>query len=483
MDADFTSAVGATSSGLPMPVASRPGTDAEALPASSSKNIRLCLFLVCYFSVCDTCLKFFPVQLGTVLRYLPEALLYFCVLILLSKRLRILSFPLLWPLAICGLVMTISGLLNRSPIFEVAADFRIYFRFAAFAYILWRTTITPRRIEQLIGGFLGLTVLELVVGAIELIGGNGAQKFFSPALGWGAGTGPTVWQNPAQFAGVWVNGTLGDNNRYGIFMVMSCILALTIYFMRGSARYLWLSFACVVGVFISFSRHSIGLMVLTVGLLLFLQRKRIPKKLRLARLLPVAFAACLLAVAGAAASPSLRARLASGFTQETLAGDPTANIRLFMTVELTPRFLNTYPFFGQGPIAPADDAPAGEADTSQGPQLKAARDVPGWATFFLRDVVWLTVLGLYGCVGLAAFALVFCSIVAAARKVIRENRSVDGPILAQSAIVMVVLFILSGFFSQEMIARDAIPIFWSIAGVILSLATHPRATNVIVGHS
>jgi len=456
----------------------------EAGTTAQSVNIRLCIFLIYYFSLCDSALKFGPPQIAIVLRYLPEALLYFFALLLLFKRMRVLSFPLFWPLCLCAATMTASGLLNSTSMLGVAGDFRIYFRFVAFTYILWRTHITPRRIEQLINGFLGLTVIELAIGGLELIGGKSVQDFFSPALGWGSGQ-TMVWENPIATAGIWVNGTFSNNNFFGIFMVASCVLALTAYLVKGGPGHLWITLGAAIGVIASFSRHSAAILFIAIVLLFVLHRKRSSTTLKLRRILLPAAMASLLVLAIAASNGSLRDRIGSSFSQQSLAGDPIANIRLFMTLELTPRFLRAYPFFGQGPIPPDQAVQPGEQDTSKGPALKAAPELPGWVTFYLADVVWIMVLGLYGCVGLAAFGYVFWTIAAAARKVIRENRNPESVAAARACLVLIVVTVLSGFFSEEVIARDMIPVFWVFAGMILSLArsTSPRLSGPVQSRS
>ena len=85
------------------------------------------------------------------------------------------------------------------------------------------------------------------------------------------------------------------------------------------------------------------------------------------------------------------------------------------------------------------------------------------------------ILGLYGCAGLIAFGYVFWTIVAAARKVIRENANPESVAFAQACLVLSVAVVLSGFFSEEVIARDTIPIFWTFAGMILSLVTNSHS--------
>lgn len=442
---------------------------AKAGVSACSANTRWCLALIYYFTLCDFMLKALPLSLAIVLRYFPEVVLYILVLWNLKKDRRVASFPLFWPLCLCMVAMMMSGLLNASPLSEVAGDFRSFFRFAAFTYLLWRTTTTRSQIFQFVDGFLRLTVLELIVGGMELIGGEGAQTFFSPAIGWGDGA-PTIGDHSNPDGGSWIAGTLSNYNHFGMFMTLSCILALVMYFAKAQRRYLWLAATASLAVVLSFSRHSLLLLLFGTSLLLLLQRRRCAKVLRLRRIFAVAVFACLLVGASGTWSSALKERVASAVSAEVVGGDPYANIRLYMCLELTPRFLSSYPFFGQGPVSQLDSAKVSGQDDSVGFPLKAAPDLPGYVTHYIGDVVWVMILGLYGCVGLSAFGIVFWSIAAAAIRVMKSNDNLHGTMLAQGCLILVVLFLISGFFSEEMIARDTIPIFWAIAGLVFSLS-------------
>jgi hypothetical protein len=436
-------------------------------PTSPSANVNLCLYLINYFTLCDSFLKFLPLSVGIALRYLPEAILYLLVFLLLLRRRRIFSFPLFWPLFACVLMMTVSGIVNHSEMRGVASDLRTFFRFSTLTYILWRTTITPERIAQFVDGFLGLTKIQLAIGALELVGGARTRAFFSPAVGWGNGT-PAVSQFTGMETGSWLSGTLADYNHFGMFMTLSCILAIAMYSAKPAAKYAWIAAGAALAVILSFSRHSLLLLVVGVTIFLSFHRKTL---LSFAKTRRFAFSAmCVLVILAIVGSTSsvLRERLASLGSSDVVAGDPDANIRLYMTLVLTPRFLSAYPFFGQGPFAATEIIPIGTDDRSLGPQMKAAPDLPGWATFFIGDVVWVMILGLYGCFGLIAFGSVFWSIAKNANMLRKTSQHPLTIALAQACIVAVVLFIVSGFFSEEMIARDAIPVFWSIAGITLS---------------
>jgi hypothetical protein len=443
-------------------------------PVSRSSNIDWCLYLIYYFTLCDFVLKFLPLGIAVTLRYLPEAFLFFMVALLLFRRKQILSFPLFWPLAVCAATMTVSGILNSSSPFGVASDFHSFFRFSAFTYIMWRTTITPSRIGQFVDGFLRLTILELVIGGLELAGGAGVRSFFIPAVGWSEGT-PAVSSSLVMDKGSWLSGTLADYNQYGMFMALSCVLALAMYGHRQSPKYLWIGCASALAVVLSISRHSLLLLFIGIAFLLYFHRHSLLNVRNIRRF--GAIAVCGLAVIGVSGSTTsvLRERIASIVSPDVVGGDPDANIRLYMTLVLTPRFLSAYPFFGQGPIAAADAVPLGSEDRSLGPQLKAAPDLPGWVTFFIGDVVWVLILGLYGCCGLAAFGFIFWTIAVIANSVRKTATVPEELALAQVCLVGVVIFFASGLFSLEMIARDTIPVFWAIAGIILSLWTSQRS--------
>ena len=110
------------------------GRSASRLAASDSRsgNVQWCLFLIYYFSVCDVFLKYVPITVAFALRYLPEAVLYGLVFILLWKRLTIRAYPLFWPLVVCLATMACSGIVNLAAFAGVLSDFRSFFRFSAF---------------------------------------------------------------------------------------------------------------------------------------------------------------------------------------------------------------------------------------------------------------------------------------------------------------------------------------------------------------
>lgn len=435
-------------------------------------NIRWCLYLIYYFSLCDAVLKFFPVTIGTIFRYLPEAFLYLLVLLLLEKRMRILSFPLFWPLCVCALSMTISGLINHSEMTGVVGDLRSFFRFSAFTYILWRTDITPGRIVQFIDGFLRLTLIELLIGGLELVGGRPVKIFFSPGLGWGSASGPVsglISFDPGSF----LAGTLSNYNNYGLFMTLSCILSVAMYSVKASRKYLWLASASALAVVLSISRHALLLLVIGIVLMFLFHRRKLLKASRLPRVFAIGLCVCALGAVVGISSPAIRARVASVVSPEVVGGDPAANIRLFLTLVLPPRFLHATPFFGQGPIAAEDVLPVGTGYISQGPEFKAAPDVPRWATVYIGDVVWVMILGLYGCCGLAAFGWVLWKIGKATNKIRKASSIAEFKALAEATLVALVALTISGMFSLEIISRDTVPVFWVLSGMILSLAANP----------
>jgi hypothetical protein len=430
-----------------------------------SATVKASLYLIYYFSICDFVLKFFPPGIAVALRYLPEVALYSLVLVLLLKQWRIVAFPLFWPLCLCALTMTISVLLNSGSVFAALADYRLFFRFTAFTYIAWRTTKTPERITQFIRGFLGLTVIELVLGGLELVGGSRTQIFFSPA-------GENSINQVYGQAG-FIFGTMSDYNQYGMFMTMSCVLSLALYSIQGLRRYLWLASACALSVVLSFSRHSLLMLPLALTCFFLLRRNTVTVS-HLVRVGVVVLASIVALTAFVElVDPEFGKRLFT-INANLLESDRPENMRLLMTVNLTPRFLAAYPLFGQGPIALSDAVQSGDTDTSHGPPLKAAPDFPPELTFYLGDVVWVMILGLYGCCGLAAFGFVLWKVAATANRVRKNESNPEYAALARACLAIIVAFVVSGFFSEEMIARDTIPVFWTVAGLVLMAHSEDR---------
>ncbi len=446
------------------------GTEAGA--TGKSRNIRLCLALIYYFSICDTALKLVPLRLAIILRYLPELILYFLVFILLTKRVRIKSFPLFWPLVICAVSMTISGILNSCPVFDVLGDFRSYFRFSALCYILWRTTITPRRIEQFVDGFLRLTIVEIVIGGIELIGGERARVFFAPAIDWQSGA-PKVLLNTGADQGTWLSGTLSNYNHYGMFMVISCSLAILMCLRKKTLYYLAISITSGLAVVLSLSRHALLLLVVAMVVIGIFHWRRLRIVAGIRWTAGIVAAGCIVVALSGGTKSIVVQRIASIGDPATVSGDPRADMRMYMTLILPPRFLAAYPFFGQGPIPASETVPADSDDQNVGPRMRAAPELSGYVTHFLGDVVWVMVLGLYGLCGVAALFYVFWTIMKLAAKVRKEADNAAVKAIAEACILAVVLFLLCGFFSEEIIARDTIPVFWALSGMVLSLATNP----------
>jgi O-Antigen ligase len=446
-----------------------------AMPATrgsaKSFNVRCCILLIYYFCLSDVFLQFLPYTIAAALRYLPELILYGLVLALLWKKPKIISFPLFWPLLICMASLLVSCLLNRGNPLIAVSDFRSFFRFSAFSYILWRTKMTPERVKQFLNGFLGVAILELAVGAVELVGGSGIRELFSPVSSWSSGALIKSEYNNA--AGTWLNGTLWNYNNYGMFMAMSTVLALGLYSLRGSRKYLLIAVACSIAVLLSYSRHSLILLVAGLMVMAWMYRRNLLRRSRGTRATFISVFVALALSVCVALSPSMQKRIGSSFTSSALEGDPYANVRMYMTVTLTPRFLQAYPFFGQGPFSademiPADALATGHTDV--GPTMKAAPEVPGWITFYIGDVVWVMVLGLYGCFGLAAFMLVFGTIARQAIRLSKASSDTTSIALGRACAVTAVLVLVSGLFSEEMIARDTIPVFWCLAGIVFSLA-------------
>jgi hypothetical protein len=170
-----------------------------------------------------------------------------------------------------------------------------------------------------------------------------------------------------------------------------------------------------------------------------------------------------------AARDSIQSRMQSMARAQVLDGDPRENVRMFMLFYLTPRFLTTNPVLGQGPLEWPSGS-GGGVDPNSGPEIKAAPQLPGWVTHYLNDIVWVAFLGAYGLAGIAALGFLFGSVGFAANRLRNAGLCPEYTMAGQLVLVLLAIFVVSGFFSQEIIARDTIPIFWCLAGMVLSIA-------------
>jgi hypothetical protein len=438
--------------------------------ATPTFDFRLSLYLIFYFSLCDSVLKTVPYELAVVLRYLPETILYLYAFRRLLRRGQVREMPLFWPICACAVVMSLSGAWNGSPPILVAQGIYTSFRLIAFACILWCAEVTPERVRYFINGVLCLSLVELAVGLLELLMGGDAKTFFAPSLDWSGGSTKPPLELHENDPG-YIAGTLSNYNHYGMFMSLCTVLALAMYGWKRSPRYLLIACGTALAVVFSFSRHSLILLVIGVSMMLFFQRRRCALLRYFKRFTLLAVGACLILAFSKDLRGSFEERLTTLTEAATVNGDPRDNMRLFMTVMLTPRFLSDYPLLGQGPFEWPAGTSGGQPDFNSGPVVKAAPQLPGWVTHYLNDVVWVAFLGSYGCLGLLAFGSLFWKIGAAAYRLRKSRHRPDCSILGQACLTMMVLFIVSGLFSQEIIARDTIPTFWCIVGMVFSIST------------
>lgn len=455
---------------------------AGAIPALSTKDVwlynrltlRACVALVYWFGFGDFAFKFLPPSAELVLRYAPEALLYgmAAVAFVLSIGRGDRRFPLIGPLLVFLAVALSSILANHAPLLPATSDFRTYFRFVAFAYVVSKLELNPGNLRFLLRQPLIAGVIQILVGACEIAIGKPARTFFAPLTTPLVEHAVTYMERPTSGLG-FISGTLSNYNHFGIFMVMVCTLALGGWMGRRNVASAGLAVTALASAVLSYSRHTLLCMFAAVLVLLILRKRKVLAATL--ALSPLVLAALLLVVAPKIApqgGPDISPvdRFMSSFTNRSLSGDPGENIRLFFVLTLPVRFLSTAPVLGMGPgaIAPTNELRAIGEDTSA-PTPAVMSDIPDDLLVFITDVVWVVALGTYGLAGLAAIALVFARIVREALLLRKGAASPEARLLAEVVITWTVALILAGFFSMEIIARDTVPIFWLFAGAVFAL--------------
>lgn len=431
-------------------------------------ELRFCLFLVWYFTLGGTILKLLPPDAARLLRYLPELLLYITAFRALFKARGFWRIPVFWPLLICALTMAFSALRNASPPLAMAQNYYQAFRFLAFAVILWRSQFEPGHIPRVIDNFLKLAVIELFVGLCELVGGGDAKAFFVPNMDAG-GTGQMSSMEIFMLHGNepgYLAGTLPNYNGYGMFMCVAMLFAMAMHGIYKKAGYQVMAWAMGVAVVLSFSRHSLISMAVILVMFLLFHRKRGALLLYFKRLVVLAALGGVLFASSQDLRDSLSKRLETITSGQVLMNE--SNARLMMIVLLTPRFLATYPFFGQGPFEYPLGA-GGQDVVDLGPTIKAAPNLPGTFTHYLHDVVWLEFVGAYGLIGLLARMLVYGAVILAAMRLRKARIRPEYTLVAETCIIIMTVFIIAGLFSQEIEARENAAIFWCLVGMMFSI--------------
>ena len=236
------------------------------------------------------------------------------------------------------------------------------------------------------------------------------------------------------------------------------------YSIEGSRRHLWLASAFVIAVVLSFSRHSLLLLAITLGIFFLFQIRKIWTSSRSRRAAVVFACVCaLVAVGGSFSSGPEQER--DVFSPQRWWYDPVANMTL-MALDAS-----SLAFCCIAAVARSFRYRTNEERYIENNQ---------------RQAVWISPVGsrstlpMSWAVTLASFkdALGYCSygigMIGAAANKVRKNASNPHELaLAHACIIAVAVFVASGFFSEEMIARDCIPVFWLLAGLTLSSATKP----------
>jgi O-antigen ligase len=465
-----------------MPGLNQIGAGASAARALSSQTgwrynrltLRTCVALVYWLGFGDFVIKFLPESTGLVLRYVPEALLYgLAATAFLSSVGRAgRRFPMTGPLAAFLAVAAASILANHTPLLPAASDFRTYFRFVAFAYVVSRLDLDRDHLRFLFRQSLIVGGIQMLVGASEILIGEPARSFFTPVTTPLAVHAATWLERPMTGLG-FITGTLSNYNHFGILMVMVFTLALDEWAWRRNVASAGMAVASLVAAVLSYSRHTLLCIFATVLILLLLHKRRVLAAALVAT--PLLAAAVALVIAPTVAKQvgpdiSPMDRLMNTFTEGSMKGDPTENVRLFFLLVLPGRFLSTAPVLGMGPgaIAPTSELRVlGEGSPSNGSGITS--DIPEDLVVFITDVVWIVALGTYGLAGLLAIAYVFASIL---REALALRRAVELPearLLAEVVIAWTVALILAGFFSMEVIARDTVPVFWLFVGAVFAL--------------
>jgi hypothetical protein len=232
-------------------------------------------------------------------------------------------------------------------------------------------------------------------------------------------------------------------------------------------------------VLLSYSRHA--LLCLTLGTLLLLALwHRFNLCVALAVIAAVAFVGPIslndpAPTTGLDITPAQR--IENAFAADVLQGDSRQNVRFYLLKELPGRILASAPLLGFGPGAfsvSSGGLPFLPEDYLFNPN--AVSDIPQHLLMYASDVVWVLILGTYGCAGVGVFVYMLGTIAHQALRLRKRASSPELRALAEVCLAWIVILVTAGFFGLTIIARDTIPAFWVAVGAVLA-SVPPNATR------
>lgn len=430
------------------------------------------LFLVAFLPFEEMALKFLPANEGVrfVGRYLTEILLYSTALALFLRRIRsgwkFHRSPLEMPLLLFVGVAILSIVFNQAPLLGSFVNLRALLRYVVIFYLVLNMDLSHHEIRLLINAVLGIAVIQIGIGAIQILTDGAINSFLlpaSPLLEVGGISRNYVLLDRGREIGS-IFGTLGDTILFAAYMLVMLTIFLGRFRIFSPVHILFV-IAILLAANFAYARAVVFAMLLA---LLILFRLRIGQnRTFLASLLVIPFV--IIGLFLFINSPLVYSEYKNPAFSETtilenLTGVFTVNYvehaqaqRLGALLGIPPTVLANEPLLGYGP----DELNTIKRLNESYPNYLVRTVVQKG----FEDVYWVAMLAYYGIFGVFAFAWLLFAIFRSALFIFNNARDRLTYELSTSVICLVGVTPFLLFFDRVLEFRGYSFYFWLVVGL------------------
>lgn len=454
-------------------------------------HTRLIVFLVVLYAPFELLVyKLLPEPLGNVSRYVTEAILLVTLLALVGDRLFTgkpwKRTPLDVPLLLFVGAGILSAAVNSVPSIVAVLGMRSLLRYVLVYYLVTQIGFNDKTTRRLVFGIVGTALVVVGLGFAQAIIGQPLSDILTVPE---TTLGETVLRNIStvrEARGTYIYSTLGRYDLLGLYtaLILLLLLALYIHYPRRRALLVLPIMAVSVCLMLTMSRQS--WMVLYSGLVawVFVRRNvKLASILIMAPLFLTALAMLLPHLVRYYSSleiheASILNRLLELYSPMYLDISAYSGGRLDMILHIGPRILEKAWLFGFGP-GRFGSLTANLFGFSAAEFLAMPED----RLRLLNDVNWITVLGQFGLLGTATYALMLATIFRFGWRVYRRSTDPLTMSIALASLGSVAGLVLAGFLGPNFEQRVISMYVWLIAGMMVSLARIERLapTRRLVG--
>ncbi len=436
-------------------------------------------FLLIWFPLEAVVLKYTPVDYYSMVKYLPEVLLYglfvgSCVFYFLKKGKIFASNHLnKWFFAIIA-VGVISLLINQYSPSIWALGLRQTLRFVLVFFVVLHMQYEYSIVKRCLYIGLGVIVGEAGLGIVQYLT-RGAIDPFLFATEAVSVAGSAVIGGEEQFwaPGTRVFATLGRYDRLGSLLALGFILFLP-YFLKYRDKFfsVWIVSGILgTGLLLTRSRASwiaafVGLVIIGIGIL----KDKFIKRASIGLVAVVLLYTSLFAVFGGQGTQvvdtpnqKLSERILEAVSLRSWRESYEGYGRIFFIINTPVHIYHVAPFFGVGPGNFGGGVAAALVNTNAYEKLKLPFGIQN--QFGQIDNSWFSILGEFGVVGLVAWLCLFGALVRSAFFVYKKESELS--LLALGACGATVGIAVMGFFGPYFEFRTLMYYFWLTMGLVI----------------